>query len=177
MKKRLFKIGVVVIFLALTAMGGLYILFPFGIRTCALPCMLSALNMYAAEHSGYFPGGGTNYFEDLRKLYPQYCEPRILAGISGNIRLAQKCLSAGEPLNANTTSWVYFPGLRDSDPPDVMIIYEQASGVLQNGRRTTKGTRVAGFVNGTWKRIPESDWDQFLAVQSARRSSILDARK
>jgi hypothetical protein len=74
-------------------------LFPYGDRTCCLPCMMSALRLYAADHGDWYPKGGRTSLESLQLLYSEtndYTgEVGLLAGISGNLKETERRIKAG----------------------------------------------------------------------------------
>jgi hypothetical protein len=151
--------------------GGFRWQFPYGHRTCFLPCMLSALRIYAHEHEHAFPDG-TNAHVALQKLYPQFMTAADnLAGVTGNIAVTRVVLSTNGNLTSNESSWVYIPGLKDTDDGDLMILYERTSGVGSNGRRMPGG-RVVGFINGSMRMIPDAEWERFLAEQAKLRVKV-----
>ena len=57
--------------------------FPYGRRTCALPCMMAALNLYALDNGGWYPHNEKGPLYGLMKLSPKYVNSALLAGLSG----------------------------------------------------------------------------------------------
>lgn len=150
--------------------------YPFGYRTCWLPCMMMALRIYAADHDGWFPKGGQTPLQSLQ-LLPQTLlgNQTLLAGISGDRKETRRRVQAGLPLDESVSSWVYFPGFRDDDKPDLAIIWERQPGIAFNGRRASG--HAVGFIDGHHERIPEADWPAFVEIQAALRETILANRK
>ena len=98
--------------------------YPFGERPCCLPCTLECLREYAAVHKGCFPDGHSPQ-NALSKLYfENFISADLLAGISGDIKLAERELSAKSDISDEASSWVYWPGFRDTDDPKIAIIWE-----------------------------------------------------
>jgi hypothetical protein len=148
-----------ILFLSLVAVvaAGLYgsfrVSYPFGPRTCFLPCMNNALQLYADANGGAFPDGTTPYAA-LQKLYPEFMpNPDLLAGISGDIKATVTILHTNGSLSSDDCSWMYLPGLKSSDPPDTILIYERRTGLYVNGFR--KKGRAVGFVDGSAHQMNE----------------------
>jgi hypothetical protein len=106
--------------------------FPFGARSCYLPCMLQALRVYALANGGAFPDAATPYAA-LQKIYPMMiADPEYFAGVSGNRESAAKTLRSGGVLTSNESSWIYRPGLSNNAAPETILIYERS---LRCGRQ------------------------------------------
>jgi hypothetical protein len=139
-------------------------MYPYGRRTCFLPCMVTSLHAYAFEHEGRFPTGEDS-FEALAKLHPMYDSGRgdMLAGLTGDRDAVSFKLQLGMKLSSNECSWVYILG-RNSDSGKAVIIYERRSGVGGNGRRFPG--RAVGFSDGSMEQIPDERWAQFIKDQA-----------
>jgi hypothetical protein len=144
--------------------------FPYGHRTCFMPCMLNSLQVYAWDHEGAFPAG-TNSYRALQKLFPEYLPVADnFAGVSGNIRAARRIVSSSGTLTSNESSWVYIPGLSLNDDPALVILYERARGISGNGARSSG--HAAGFLGGDIRQIPDAEWEVFLAEQAKLRARL-----
>lgn len=150
--------------------------YPYGIRTGALPCIVSALVVYSSNHDGWFPKGATNTAQDLQSLVPSYTHIESLAGLSGDIQAIQQAFKEGRYIPPNATSWVYHPGFRHDDPPELAIIWEKQDGITYNGQRCARGSHAVGFANGSYLQIEEQQWENFLSDQKNLRNAILSAR-
>lgn len=151
--------------------------YPYGVRTCCLPCMDGALSAYAADHEGKFPDGAKTSQEALRKLIPSYLPtPSILAGITGDISMLEACLNRGEMVTDSVSSWVYFPGFRQDDDSNLAIIWERVAGVRFNGGRAPAGSHAVGFTDGSHRQIAASEWNSFLRDQATLRKAISERR-
>ncbi len=149
--------------------------YPYGSRPACLPVMLGSLNSYANANGGAFPNTGATPLEALRVLHPDYLyNPEPLAGLSGNKNLLRKQISAGSPLTEEASSWVYWPGLRADDNPDIAVIWERKSGLRFNGSRAHG--REVGFVGGYMRQIPDASWDVFVRDQERLRKEAISAR-
>src|SRR5688572_18308612 len=96
---RLLKKLSLITLIGVALMGGVYGLFrfkyPYGTRTCFLPCLNSALQLYAHDHNGAFPDD-LNPYVALQKLYPEYMpNAEGLAGISGDRKAIARTLRTG----------------------------------------------------------------------------------
>jgi hypothetical protein len=149
-------------------------LYPYGARWCFLPCMLGSLLVYAHDNHGWFPDGATLQ-DALRKLFPDYAESE-LAGISGDIHAVTSTLKRNGVLDERISSWVYFPGFRDSDNLDLAIIWEGRGGLGFSGRRRESGSHAVGFVDEHHEHIPASRWADFVEEQKQLRERILASR-
>jgi hypothetical protein len=153
--------------------------FPYGDRTCCLPCMMSALRLYAADHGDWYPKGGRTSLESLQLLYSEandYTgEVGLLAGISGNVKETERRIKAGLQIDEQVSSWTYFPGFRDDDDDKMAIIWERQGGIRFNG--SSADGHAVGFADGHHKQIPQEHWGEFLKQQEALRQTTLAKRK
>lgn len=149
--------------------------YPFGVRTCFLPCVLSALRAYAAEHDGWYPRGADTPLQALLALYPRYTPAANLAGLTGDIAELTSALKRGVPIADGKSSWTYVPGFRDDDG-EVAILWETRDGVRFNGARGPLGSHAVGFADGSHRQIAGGDWDEFTHQQASLRDTILRGR-
>jgi hypothetical protein len=148
-------------------------LYPYGNRSCVLPCTLGALEHFAVEHEGWYPNQGMNAVDCLSALYPNL--ETELAGISGDRNEVSRRLATGKPIDESVSSWVYIPGLRTDDDPELALIWERRKGVGFNGRR--KDGYAVGFVSGGFEQIASEDWPEFAKRQETLRESVLSSRE
>ena len=167
----------VLVAMGLAAFATYEYMYPFGHRSCTLPCMHSALFAYAADHYGHFPEGDKGPYDALAKLYPEYTPSGIeLAGVSGNVRDVVEALRKGTPFNKALTSWVYVPGLQKDDPHDIAILWESRSGLYSNGRRNSFGGHAVLLIGGDITNVPAANWEKFLKDQERLRETVLAER-
>src|SRR5258705_77511 len=107
------------------------------------------------NHKGWFPNKTGSPLQSLKLLYP-YAAGGELAGISGNVIEVRRRIQLGMDLDDRVSSLVYFPGFRDRDDPNLMIIYERQEGVFTTGRRLNG--HAVGFLGGDVQQIPERNW-------------------
>jgi hypothetical protein len=150
--------------------------YPYGDRSCMMPCTMMELRYYADANDGWFPRGSSNGVDCLRLMYPRYLGANSLAGISGDQQKVKEYLETGRPLDESVCSWVYWPGFRTDDPPELAIIWERAGGVSGIGRRKPPGTHAVGFVTGEYEHFTADQWPTFLKEQAILRSNVLSAR-
>jgi hypothetical protein len=154
--------------------------YPFGARTCRLPCMIMSLHRYAYAHDGWYPKEGKTRLDSLRVLLGDGEKgnyigvPDLLAGISGNEEETRKRFFAGTPIDETVSSWVYFPGFRSDDDPQLAIIWERQQGICFNGSRADG--HAVGFADGHHEQIPQARWPAFLKEQEALRQTTLAKR-
>ncbi len=152
-------------------------MYPFGQRSSTLPCLYGALFAYAVEHNGNFPDSGTNAYEALQRLYPDYTPSGIeFAGISGNIDNLVNALRSKARLSQSLTSLVYIPGLNQNDPPNLALFWESQAGLYPNGRRNFFGGHAVMLVGGTVTNVAAADWASFLNWQEHLRKAALAKR-
>jgi hypothetical protein len=154
-------------------------MFPYGNRTCCLPCTMSALRLYANDHNDWYPKDGQTPLDALQAFY--YSNPDALgdgsdlAGISGNIIETQRRIKLHLPIDETCSSWVYFPGFRDDDDFSLAIIWERQAGIGFNGRANSG--HAVGFADGHHEQIPQERWNEFLKLQEALQKTTLAKRK
>jgi hypothetical protein len=151
-------------------------LYPYGVRSAALPCFVLELRLFAGEHDGWFPGQNTtNSFAALSELYA--FEPGaadLLAGLTGDVKTLKRALKQGRAMDSSLTSWVYWPGYREDDDENLALVWERRSGVTFDGRRLPG--RAVGFVTGHWRQIPDEEWAAFEDSQMKLRAETLRRR-
>lgn len=150
--------------------------YPYGARPACLPVLLAALQSYSDKHGGAFPNEGKGPLEALMMLYPDQladCEP--IAGLSGDRKLLKKQIADGSPISEAASSWVYWPGLRSDDDPEIALIWERRSGLRFNGSRAY-GHEV-GFVGGYMRQISDVAWQSFLKDQERLRQEAMTKRR
>ena len=104
----------------------------------------------------------------LQKLYPAYLpNPGLLAGISGNIEATIATVQTNGSLGSDECSWIYLRGLKSSDAPDTILIYERRAGVYVNGVR--KKGRAVGFVDGSAHQMNEETFQKTIREQELSR--------
>ena len=156
----------------------LYILhhhfYPHGWRAGMLPTFMTEMSAYAQDHGGWYPKDGNSSLESLQKLYPVY-EEEGLAGLSGSESRTLKLLKHNQPLTEAASSWIYFPGFRNDDDPNLAIIWEREEGLFVTGGRADG--HAVGFVGGGYDNISSAEWADFLKKQEALRQKVLNGRK
>jgi hypothetical protein len=149
--------------------------YPYGFRVGKLSTFMGVLLEYAENHEGWYPDGASPY-EALTKLYPQFAERgEPLAGLSGSEQETARLLKEGRQLNGKASSWIYFPGFRKDDNPEIVIIYERAEGIFITGSRADG--HAVGFAEGLWGQIPSKEWLAFLKKQELMRQEVLAKRR
>ncbi len=149
--------------------------YPFGVRTCCLPCLGSALRAYASEHDGWYPRGVGTPIQALVELYPRYAPAANLAGLSGDISKLAYALEHGEPIADSMSSWTYVPGFRFDDG-EVAILWEMRGGLRFNASRASPGSHAVGFADGSHRQVAGGEWDEFTRQQASLRDKILRGR-
>ena len=153
-------------------------IFPYGNRTCCLPCTVTALRFYANGHNDWYPRDGKTPLDALQACY--YSDPDAfgdgsdLAGISGNIKETKRRLKLRLPIDETCSSWIYFPGFRADDDPSIAIIWERQEGIGFNGK--AHDGHAVGFIDGSHKQIPQAEWAGFLKEQESLRQTTLAKR-
>jgi len=143
--------------------------YPHGFRTGKLSTFMQTLQRYAEDHDGWYPRNRNSALKCLQQLFPDYAS-EALAGMSGNESRVKHLLRNGEPLTEADSSWVYWPGFRLGDNPQIAIIWEREQGIFVNGSRAD-GWAV-GFVDGGYDQIPSEKWGMFLREQSRLRETV-----
>jgi hypothetical protein len=147
--------------------------YPFGRRTCFVPCTMAALRLYAVDHNGWFPDDGKSGIGSLRLLYPKYLsDPKLLAGLSGDRAEVELRLSRGREIDEAVSSWIYFRGFRIDDDGTIAILVERREGVAGNGSKYPG--HAVGFIYEVHRQISNSEWEQFQKGQERLRASVLE---
>jgi hypothetical protein len=180
--KRFQKAAYLLIFLSVAAVAAGMLFkwtWPFGVRSCYLPCMLKALQMYSPDHAGQFPNNEQGNSDSLIALYPKYMpNAEFLAGLSGPRSEVRAILENSRGSIKQHTSWVYISGLEDGfQYSDCAILWDQKPNLLFNGRRASTKGHAVGFAGGHHEFIPASLWENFLQTQAVHRASLLKKRK
>jgi hypothetical protein len=150
--------------------------YPYGGKSACLPIMLNVLGLYASDHGGAFPNGGAGPREALSKLRSDYLpDYSYLAGLSGDRGLLEKQINGGLEITEDACSWVYWPGLRSDDNPDIALLWERRSGLAYNGARLHG--HAVGFIGGYMHQVRDEDWEAFLKNQAQLREKAISERK
>ncbi len=172
-----FAIGLAVL------VGGIYGVwkwqYPYGVRTCRVRCISSDLQGYAVAHWDRFPDGEPTPLRSLQKLYGETTidYPPLLAGLSGNEASMEARLKAGQPLDDSVSSWIYWPGFKSDDDPDLAILWERKSGLRWNAKRSSdRDGHSVVFAGGYHRYVAGAEWSDFTNKQAALRSTILATR-
>lgn len=162
-----------ILFVICGAIGLRYLFYPYGNRGSGLVGVTVSLRNYAVDHQGWFPNSSSAPLPSLKMLYP-YDDSGDLVGLSGDLREGRKRTQLGLDLDETTSTLIYFPGLRDSDDADLMILYERQEGICTTGQRASG--HAVGFVAGYVRQIPQKDWKRFLKDQEALRARAMANR-
>src|ERR1039457_5690522 len=88
LRKKIIVACVTFAFLIVVCLFCAHWMWPYGMRTCCLPCTMDALQVYAGDHFGWFPKDGKTPLESFQSLYNKtndyIVDIGLLAGISGN---------------------------------------------------------------------------------------------
>ena len=148
-------------------------MYPFGHRSYTLRHMYAELETYAADHFGKFPDSEEGPYAALQKLYPEYSSAGELAGVSGRISDVKSALLQGAPLSQSLSSWVYVPGLEQTDAGNVAMLWESKAGFYANGRRNFFGGHAVLLVDGRVTNVSAVAWSGFLSQQEQLRKFVL----
>lgn len=149
--------------------------YPFGDRTCLTLCTTLALRLYSDGNEGWYPNG-TNSWDALAILYPIYLDAAKLAGLSGDTEAVKSRLLQGKAIDESISSWIYWPGFRNDDPPELAIIWDRTVGVSGIGVRSKPDGHIVGFADGRYDTLLVEKWSDFLEHQQILRSNILSSR-
>ena len=178
LRKKIIVACVTFAFLIVVCLFCAHWMWPYGMRTCCLPCTMGALQVYAGDHFGWFPKDGKTPLESFQSLYNKtndyIVDIGLLAGISGNREETQKRVKAGLPIDENISSWIYYPDFRDKDGK-IAILWERQEGIGFNG--LIADGQAVGYANGSHEQIPQARWPEFLKQQELLRQAILAKRK
>ncbi len=170
------SLGVLLLFVIFAAIAmGCRFRRPYGHREAFLRTVDSDLQNFASDHDGFFPSAADRYAA-LALLYPDYSDSGCeLAGLSGNISAVTNALQSGKSIS-NLTSWMFVPGLRQSDDPRIAIIWEATPGLLPDGTPGGRGSRPALLLSRTVTNIAWQNWNAFTKQQEELLSSIYATR-
>jgi hypothetical protein len=150
---------------ALTGWSYYLWMFPYGYDHCCDICLYFALETYADEHGGFFPGAQSTSEASLCLLYPKYADAELLRGKAVSVQKAQALLAQGKVLDADTCGWQYVEGLTKSDDRELAIFWDKI-GLGHHGERLPSGGHSVVFLDGNRKVVPAKDWPQFLEQQN-----------
>ena len=150
--------------------------YPFGRRTCYVPCLMMDLRMYSIDHSGWYPRNLGSYADSLRELYPKYSvNPELLAGLSGDRQNVKEILTKRPTsFTTNDTSWIYIPGFREDDMPPVAILWDKRGDLRWNASRGNG--HAVGMSDGSHRQVFRHEWPTFEEEQTKLRAKILASR-
>jgi hypothetical protein len=138
--------------------------FPYGYTHCCDLILHQALEEYAAEHDGAFPGGQATPEASLSLLYPKYANAYLLGGKAVPESEAEAILERGEPLSPESCSWHYLEGLHLYDDPRLALFWDK-TGLGHSGQRLSCGGHTVLFVGGERRHISAEEWPRFVQEQ------------
>lgn len=142
---------------------------PHGSRPDFLPTLLAALRTQALDQGGWYPDDLLS-LPTVTQLQRMGIGPQ-LAGLSGDVAETRRRLAAGEPLDGQVSSWVYWPGFRADEAAGLAILWDR------NGGTDAQGRRASGRVDGSHRLIPDTQWAVFVRQQSDLRSQVIRQRR
>ncbi len=128
---------------------------------------------YANAHGGCYPTGEASPEASLSLLYREgLSDANLLRGKIVPLNAVEAVLGRGELLGPDTCGWHYVEGLTNKDDSRIAIVWDKV-GLGHNGELMRDGSHTVIFLDGTEKRIPERQWQEFLDEQR----TLLAARK
>ncbi|MCC6354973.1 MAG: hypothetical protein IT577_13875 [Verrucomicrobiae bacterium] len=142
--------------------------FPYGrSHSCILAVML-ALESYAKEHDGHYPGGETSAEASLSLLHRSGdLDPGTLRGMTIPEGVTRSVLEGGGLLSPESCGWHYVDGLTRADDRELALLWCKEP-LGHNGDRSRDGGRQVGFLGGEVRWISGARWTAFLEDQTRR---------
>jgi len=142
--------------------------YPHGYTRAWRTHLYANLDRYAMHHDGRFPSGGTTPERSLTLLYYWSDKNRgileVLSGPSVPLQRAEESIARTGWLDSESCGWHYVEGLSLNDNRKLALFWEK-NGLGAHGRRHCEGSFEVVFVDGTKRRVPSEDWNDFLAEQ------------
>jgi len=135
-----------------------------------------SMHLYAGEHDGWFPSGGSNEWDSLAKVI----DGPIMARCATSHELAKSAVefwSSNKTLSADVCCYHYNEGLRRGDDQDLVLMYYEAPTRWANHSwRTDVIGRPIYSPGGFRTFVPEAEFQrlqsntvQFLAARKAKQ--------
>lgn len=138
-----------------------------------------ALGIYADDHDGWLPHGGTTPEHSLSFLCTnndEYAVKGLLRGKHLSQSVVDEALARDGSLSPASCGWHYVEGLRADDPPDVAIAWDKVTGLGHNGQRVRWLAREVVMLDGSSQLIGIKNWAAFVALQKNRLTEIQATR-
>lgn len=142
--------------------------FPYGRSHCCILAVMLALESYAKEHDGHYPGGEKSAEASLSLLHRSGdLDPGTLRGMTIPEGVARSVLEGGGLLSPESCGWHYVDGLTRADDRELALLWCKEP-LGHNGDRSRDGRRQVVFVGGDVRWISEARWAAFLDDQERR---------
>jgi hypothetical protein len=153
-------------FMLATAFVSYHWKFPYGMHHRCILILSGALQAYADDHNGVFPSGGSSPEASLSLLQSGgYANAELLAGKTASASAANRILSKGGSLGADSCSWHYVEGLTTNDDTRLAILWDKV-GLGHDGQRLRQGGHEVIFIGGDRRFIAGKDWALFIQAQN-----------
>lgn len=162
--------------LALLAVGSWKRHYPYGWSHCCAKGLGMALLLYAEDHGGVFPAGGSSPEGSLSLLFSNYLDAYTLRGKTVPLKVVEAALAHDGRLGPQSCGWHYVEGLTRSDDPGIAIVWDKVE-LGHNGERMKSGGHEVVLLDGSTTYISAGRWLEFLQNQKRLLSRRSDREK
>ncbi len=158
--------GGLVLALALAAWGWWRYTFPYGYSHSCSKALGMSLRIYADERSGWLPHGLATPEASLSLLVTN--DPTIqqlLRGKNVPQKVVDETLARDRFLGPESCGWHYVEGLRESDDPEIAVLWDKVTGLWHNGNRKGWVMHEVVLLDGSMQFVSREKWPDFVQRQ------------
>jgi hypothetical protein len=132
------------------------------------------LRLYASEQDGWLPYGKATPEESI--LATNSLAEYLLCGKNIPHEKTQEALAKNQ-FGPEVCGWHYVEGLRESDPPQIAVVWDKVVGLNHNGMRHSGWMHEVVNLDGSTTFILKTNWFAFVATQKELLAKVIAGRE
>lgn len=135
-----------------------------------MPQVTLSLRQYAIDHAGRFPYHTNGYGDALLMMKAEINGSwSLLTGPGYDASVFEEADAHGNDVDESRCGRVYVQGLSEADNPEIAVVFDKVASPGDHchlpRRLWREFGRDVGFVDGSWKSVPEHRWPEFVHQQ------------
>ena len=142
--------------------------YPYGSPHACGKMLGLGLRLFAKDHDGWFPYGGSTAEESLSLLCTNQDPYRIRLLMRGKHlpqAVVDEALARDGVLGPVSCGWHYVEGLHQEDSPSLAIVWDRVTGVNHFGQWSKSLRCEVTLVDGSQQQISVKKWPEFIQQQ------------
>jgi hypothetical protein len=156
-----------------------YPVYPFGHSHACSKNLALGLQMYANDHGGWMPHGGSTPEGSLSFVCTNgdpYLVKQFLRGKHLSETVVDTQLRRKGVLSPETCGWHYVEGLREGDSYELAMAWDKKTGLSHHGRYFADLQCEVVMLDGSAQQIQKKDWPAFCAKQKQLLAEVIASR-